>query len=97
MEEAIPTTVYHSKPSRTSLVSNGYDSNRPPWALLATCMFVGAILLLLLRFLYAAENKRRDAEPRDETYDEVYISGDSEKGGKKVDKVKRFLSSSRLC
>ncbi|KZT03217.1 uncharacterized protein LAESUDRAFT_762193 [Laetiporus sulphureus 93-53] len=30
-------------------------------------------LLLIIRFVLARENKRRDAEPPDMTYDDVYI------------------------
>ena len=56
-------------------------------------MFVGAILLLILRFMLAAENKKRDAGPSDTTFDEVYLSGpvddsSSTSSLKKVDKVR---------
>ena len=51
------------------------------------------MLILALRFMLAAENKRRNAEPYDDTYDNVYILGADSDGRpmeKKVDKVCRF-------
>ena len=47
-------------------------------------------LLLIIRYHLSSENKRRDAEPLDTTYDDVYIermdkNGDMEKV--RVDKV----------
>jgi MFS family permease len=63
--------------------------NHIPWAILTTCTFVSGILILVLRFMLAAENKRRDAEPYDDTYDDVYIvtvDADGKSTEKKVDK-----------
>lgn len=44
---------------------------------------------MMIRALLARENAKRDQEPRDETYDEVYIDivEDGEKKIVKVDKV----------
>ena len=64
--------------------------NHVPWAIFSACFLASAILLLVLRFMLAAENKRRDAEPYDDTYDNIYIIGvnsDGKETRKKVDKV----------
>ena len=39
------------------------------WHCYAMCM----AFLLSIRILLARENRRRDAEPRDTTYDDVYV------------------------
>jgi hypothetical protein len=60
---------------------------------LAVSVGVSALLLWVLRAMLAMENKRRDSENRDETYDNVYIThvnADGTTEEKKVDKV-------RLC
>ncbi|CAA7271463.1 unnamed protein product [Cyclocybe aegerita] len=48
--------------------------NHVPWAVISACIFTCAMLMLLLRFMLTSENKRRDAEKRDDTYDDVYIT-----------------------
>ncbi|EIW74735.1 MFS general substrate transporter [Coniophora puteana RWD-64-598 SS2] len=66
--------------------------NHVPWIVIAVCDIACPLLLLLLRFLLARENKRRDVEPADDTYDEVYIERVNEDG--KVEQVrvdKEFL------
>lgn len=53
------------------------------------------ILMLLIRVLLLRENKKRDAEPRDDTYDDVYIEvvlPDGTRTEKRVDKVRSFCS-----
>jgi hypothetical protein len=48
------------------------------------------VLLVALRTYLAAENKRRDAEGVDDTYDNVYIQRTTEDGGSekvKIDKA----------
>jgi hypothetical protein len=60
-------------------------------------------LLLAIRWLLARENKKRDAEPQDDTYDEVYIeviTPEGKREERKVSKVKQFydqVSRSILC
>jgi hypothetical protein len=49
------------------------------------------ILLFSIRVLLERENKRRDAEPRDDSYDDVYVTKIDEKGNRvevKVSKVR---------
>ncbi|KAK7034005.1 hypothetical protein VNI00_012435 [Paramarasmius palmivorus] len=64
--------------------------NHVPWTLLAVSVGVSALLLWALRAMLAMENKRRDSENRDETYDNVYIThinADGTTEEKKVDKA----------
>ncbi|KAL5520352.1 hypothetical protein ACEPAG_9576 [Sanghuangporus baumii] len=61
-----------------------------PWAVITACYVVCPILLLILRYILAKENKRRDLEPPDTTYDDVWIKVTDENGNiieKKVDKA----------
>lgn len=53
------------------------------------------ILILVLRFYLARQNTKRDSEPRDTTYDDVYIEKDGEKSVK-VDKVTYLIRSLNL-
>jgi len=69
-------------------------SNHVPWAVISACIFTCALLILLLRFMLAAENKRRDAEKRDEKFDDIYLSkelSDGSKEEKRVDRVRLNL------
>uniref|UniRef100_A0A0W0GE50 Major facilitator superfamily (MFS) profile domain-containing protein n=1 Tax=Moniliophthora roreri TaxID=221103 RepID=A0A0W0GE50_MONRR len=64
--------------------------NHVPWALLAAGCGTSAILLFVLRTILAMENKRRESEEHDETYDNVYIThikADGATEEKKVDKA----------
>lgn len=66
--------------------------NHIPWIIIGVCYLSCMIILLLLRHIMNKENKRRDAETRDTTYDEVYIErvGDDGSVDKfRVDKVRR--------
>ncbi|KZT19109.1 MFS general substrate transporter [Neolentinus lepideus HHB14362 ss-1] len=66
--------------------------NHVPWIIIGICYVICPTLLLVIRWVLARENKRRDAEPRDETYDEVYIESVDEKGNVVETKVdKEFL------
>ncbi|KAJ6530055.1 hypothetical protein DFH09DRAFT_934387, partial [Mycena vulgaris] len=47
--------------------------NHVPWIILSCCYASLLFLLLALRYYLAAENKRRDAEAVDDTYDNAYI------------------------
>jgi hypothetical protein len=74
----------------TSIIQHRFYSNHVPWAILTACSFASALLLLLLRFMYATENKSRDTEQHDNTYDNVIVaitSVQGERTEKKVDKV----------
>ena len=70
------------------------NSNHVPWTLIAACIGTCTILILILRVMLRAENKRRDAEQRDDTFDNVYIKeelADGTKIEKYVDKVGTLL------
>ncbi|KAI0797539.1 major facilitator superfamily domain-containing protein [Abortiporus biennis] len=62
--------------------------NHVPWAILSACWFATMVLILITRIYLARENKKRDQEGHDSTYDNVYLSDGSEKSeAKKVDKA----------
>jgi len=64
--------------------------NHIPWAVIAACNFGAGVMLLIIRFMLASENKKRDAEGYDDTYDNVYIAEEQADGNtveKKVDKA----------
>ncbi|KAJ7453389.1 MFS general substrate transporter [Mycena latifolia] len=67
--------------------------NRVPWAIIGVCYVVCMALLLVIRYVLAAENKRRDAEgPADDDYDHVYVERMSPEGVMEKVKVdKEFL------
>lgn len=57
---------------------------------MTVCWFVSAVLLLLIRWYLVNENAKRDHEPHDATYDDVYVtraSKDGESTAYQVDKV----------
>lgn len=63
--------------------------NHVPWTIIGICYVICSALMLFLRWLLWRENRRRDAEPVDDTYDDVYIeviTPDGEKIEKKVSK-----------
>ena len=51
------------------------------------------VLLFSIRVLLARENKRRDAEPPDDSYDNIYIARIGEKG----DHVEVKVSKVGVC
>ncbi|EMD34999.1 hypothetical protein CERSUDRAFT_85745 [Gelatoporia subvermispora B] len=66
--------------------------NHIPWAIIGICYLICPGLLLIIRWLLARENKRRDAEPLDDTYDDVYIEVITPEGKRVERKVdKEFL------
>lgn len=73
-------------------------SNRVPWLIIAICYVVCPILLLMIRGLLARENKLREAEPRDDAYDDMWIQvpdADGKLVSRRIDKVQfaAFLMS----
>ncbi|KAH7928023.1 MFS general substrate transporter [Leucogyrophana mollusca] len=66
--------------------------NHVPWIVIGICYLICPILLLAIRYLLARENKRRDAEPAREDYEEFYIEQITEDGKRVEVKVdKEFL------
>ncbi|KAJ7027370.1 major facilitator superfamily domain-containing protein [Mycena alexandri] len=64
--------------------------NRIPWIIIGVCYITCMAILLLIRYILAAENKRRDAEPKmDDAYDNVYVERLSSEGVMEKVKVDR--------
>ncbi|PAV15644.1 MFS general substrate transporter [Pyrrhoderma noxium] len=64
--------------------------NYVPWGVIAGCYTLCPLLMLLQRWHLARENKKRDQEPPDTTYDDVWVKVEDEKGNiieKRVDKA----------
>jgi MFS transporter, ACS family, allantoate permease len=61
-----------------------------PWAIILVCYTICPLLMLLQRYILAKENKRRDQEPHDNSYDDVWVKVTDNDGNvveKKVDKA----------
>ncbi|EIN07050.1 MFS general substrate transporter [Punctularia strigosozonata HHB-11173 SS5] len=55
--------------------------NHVPWAIIAACSFASGIIALVIRFVLARENKRRDASgTTTDSYDDVYLTSVKEDG-----------------
>ncbi|PBK93896.1 MFS general substrate transporter [Armillaria gallica] len=66
--------------------------NRVPWAIMGVCVVLRILTLLGIRYLLSTENRRRDAEPVDTAYADVYIERLKEDGVmEKVRVDKEFL------
>ncbi|KAF7760061.1 hypothetical protein Agabi119p4_11756 [Agaricus bisporus var. burnettii] len=66
--------------------------NHVPWIVIGVCYAFNIFLMLYLRWIMSRENKRRDREPRDTSFDEVYLERDNKDGT--IDKIrvdKEFL------
>ena len=91
MEETISTTVCNIIDPLPSLKpQSSVHSNHVPWAIIAASIGACALLILILRYMLHSENKRRDGEQRDETYDNVYLMQEADDGiqsEKRIDKV----------
>ena len=67
------------------------SSNHVPWIIIGVCYLSCIVLLFSIRVLLAHENKRRDAEPLDDSFDDVYVVRIDEDGKRteiKVSKVR---------
>jgi len=66
--------------------------NHVPWIIIGICNVACMSLLFAVRVLLSRENKRRDAEPLDDTYDNVYLTMMDQDGNREEAKVaKKFL------
>ena len=65
------------------------SSNHVPWTIIGVCVFTCILLLFAIRVLLARENKRRDAEPRDDSYDDVHVVKTNEDGNRVLVKVSK--------
>jgi len=66
--------------------------NHVPWIIFGVCDVACMSLLFAVRMLLSRENKRRDAEPLDDTYDNVFLTKADQDGNRVEMKVdKEFL------
>jgi len=66
--------------------------NHVPWIIIGICYVLCMALLLTIRYVLSSENKRRDNEPIDDSYDDVYIEKVGKDGQAERIKVdKEFL------
>ncbi|EPQ50480.1 MFS general substrate transporter [Gloeophyllum trabeum ATCC 11539] len=66
--------------------------NHVPWAIIGVCYAICPLILLVIRYILWKENKLRDQEPPDDTYDDVYIEAIDSEGNRVERKVdKEFL------
>ena len=75
------------------------SSNHVPWVIIGICDVACMVLLFFIRVLLARENKRRDAEPPDYTFDDVYVVTTDKDGNRaevKVPKVRISVLSGKL-
>lgn len=69
-------------------------SNRVPWLIIGICYVVCPMILLVIRALLARENKRRESEPHDDTYEDIWVQVADAEGklvDRRVDKVGLFV------
>jgi ACS family allantoate permease-like MFS transporter len=69
------------------------SSNHVPWLIIGICSVMCMVLLFSIRLLLAHENKRRDAEPPDYSYDDVYVMKIDDEGKR----VEVKVSKVRVC
>ncbi|KAJ7611732.1 MFS general substrate transporter [Roridomyces roridus] len=68
--------------------------NHVPWIIIGCCYLTMIVTLLGIRFYMAAQNKKREEEPVDETYDHVYVQNSTDSGApEKIDmaNLKEYL------
>jgi hypothetical protein len=75
-------------------ITDAISSNHVPWITIGICYVLCMVLLFIIRVLLARENKRRDAEPRDDTFDNVYVVKIDEDGNRSEVKVSKVRVSS---
>ncbi|KAJ7124192.1 hypothetical protein C8R44DRAFT_980594 [Mycena epipterygia] len=63
--------------------------NRVPWIVISVCYVACMLLVLVIRYLLIAENKRRDAKPvQEDEYDDVFIERLAKDGSDVMKKIK---------
>ena len=81
------------RPRRPTIVDT-VSSNHVPWIVVGVCYLMSVVLLFSIRVLLARENKRRDAEPRDDSFDDVHVVRIDEDGKRTEVKVSKVRVSS---
>ena len=69
------------------------SSNHVPWIIIGACDVALISLLYTIRVLLSRENKRRDAEPPDNTYDNVFVTKIDQDGNRVEMKVPKVCGS----
>jgi hypothetical protein len=77
----------------TNTAADAVSSNHIPWIIIGICYVSCMILLLAIRVVLASENKLRDAEPPDDTFNDVYVVTTDEGGNRTEVKVPKV----RVC
>ena len=74
----------------TPTIADTVSSNHVPWTVAGVFYLTCMVLLFSIRVLLARENRRRDAEPRDNSFDDVHmmINEDGKRIEVKVSKVR---------
>jgi ACS family allantoate permease-like MFS transporter len=72
------------------------SSNHIPWIIIGVCNVANMVLLYAIRVLLSRENKRRDAEPPDDTYDKTFVTKIDQDGIRVEMKVPKVCGSSSL-
>ena len=78
---------------RNPTTADAVSSNHVPWIISGVCIISCMLLMFLIRVMLVRENKRRDAEPRDESFDNVHIVKIDENGNRTEVKVSKV----RVC
>jgi MFS transporter, ACS family, allantoate permease len=78
---------------RHSTTADTIFRDHVPWLVIGICVVTSAVLLFSIRLLLARENKRRDAEPPDYSYDNVYVTKIDDEGKR----VEVKVSKVRVC
>ena len=78
---------------RQSTAADTVSSDHVPWLIIGICSVMCMVLLFSIRLLLAHENKRRDAEPPDHSYDDVYVMKIDDEGKR----VEVNVSKVRVC
>jgi MFS transporter, ACS family, allantoate permease len=75
------------------MTANALSRNHVPWIIIGVCYASCMILLFFIRVLLASENQRRDVEPPDDTFNDVYVVTTDESGNRTEIKVPKV----RIC
>ena len=81
--------------SRHPAIADTVSRNHVPWIIVGLCFLTCMVLLFAIRVLLERENRRRDAEPRDDSFDNVHVVMVDKNGNRtevKVSKVRVRLN-----
>ena len=70
--------------------------NHVPWLIFGVCEVACICVLLTIRVLLSRENRRRDSEPADDAYDNVFLTKIDQDGNRVEVKVSKVCESYSL-